>query len=151
MNRTKIILVSVSDEYQLQVAHKLQKKGYDLSHSIMAKKYSTEDLGNIDVFYAKNLSDPEYYQRMVEKSSHSLSEELIKEFYELESIFLMVSDRLSYYAISVGKRKSLYYDILLFWYSFFKDNQVDLVIFQTTPHMGYDPVLNIFRNMVFAT
>jgi hypothetical protein len=70
-----------------------------------------------------------------------LTSQEIKSYYELESLFLKITDRLSFWPLAVRVRLDLYYELLLFWLHFFDTHRLDLVIFSQTPHTGFDNII----------
>ena len=102
--------------------------------------------------YASKFKDTEildirdyYFPHLVKKlninNKESLSKDLIDKFSSLENLFLTISDRMSFFPISVHKRKRLYYELLLYWITFFKKNSIDLILFNGVPHMGWDNII----------
>lgn len=66
---------------------------------------------------------------------------LLRSMRDLESEFMIISDRLSYFPLSARSRKSVYLALLAYWFKRLSENKPDVVIFGSTPHMGWDTVL----------
>lgn len=89
-----------------------------------------EELFSLDYLIKSNNTIPE-----------ALSLDIINKFKEIESTFLMMTDRYALWPISVYIRKKIYYNYLLYWFHFFKTNKIDLVLFEETPHDCYDFIM----------
>ncbi|MFA5292232.1 MAG: hypothetical protein WC496_04265 [Phycisphaerae bacterium] len=135
-----IMLVNITDTFLLQVAKQLRTKNLHIDF-IIGLGINKEDFEGTPVLNYMDLMCPEYYAQANISSPYALSAAMIEQFGECENIFLSNSDRLAFFNISVRKRKIIYYDILLYWHTFFKMHQIDCIFFVSTPHMGWDIVL----------
>lgn len=98
------------------------------------------------------LMGPGYYAEAVRTSSYSLSEDLLSQLVQDENLFLANSDRLAFFRITVRLRRTIYYNMVLYWYTVLKNHPVDAVVFATTPHLGWDNVLYaVARNFGIRT
>ena len=72
----------------------------------------------------------------------SLENDFLQAMYECESIFFSTIDRCSSKKISIIENKSYFYDLLIFFKSFFEiKKDINFVFFPTTPHFPVDIVL----------
>lgn len=70
-----------------------------------------------------------------------LSDEVLKKFINCERTFLSISDRLSFFGLGVQTRIRLYHELLLYWIAYFEQNKIEAVIWDSTPHMGWDNIV----------
>ena len=142
-----VLLVDHTDLYQKQIALELLKLKLPIS-AIVSDRVNYFDNKNLppkikifdiyDFYYADRIRQLSTQNTISKKA---LSSDDIKQFFELESQFLKISDRLAFTAISVHQRLELYYQLLLFWLNFFKENGIKLIIFAQTPHTGFDNII----------
>ncbi|PIY79917.1 MAG: hypothetical protein COY81_00295 [Candidatus Pacebacteria bacterium CG_4_10_14_0_8_um_filter_43_12] len=150
-----IFLANHCDIYNQQLSLRLIELGLPVSTIISTKldffkhKHLPRNLKIFDIydFYYR-----EKVLKLNEKSRSCLSQSDIKQYLETESLFLKISDRLTYKPISTHEKLSLYYELLLFWLTYFRNNQIKLVVFSQTPHTGFDNVIyDIAKKRQIAT
>lgn len=71
----------------------------------------------------------------------ALSEDLLKSLSWDESVFLSITDRLTFFPISVRSRKKIYNILLKYWLKILEQQKIKTIIFPRTPHMGPENVL----------
>lgn len=141
----KIIIIGLGDRFLLDFAKGIARKNIHVSYIVPAEELyeivkksipnskilgKDTDFLNLHVLYNLNRNN-----------KYCLSEKLIKEFSEAQNIFISITDRFSYFPLSVRERKKIYLENLLYWYSFFKENKIDCVFFDNSPHFGYDNIV----------
>ena len=86
-----------------------------------------------------------YYKDRIFKLNKDLHRVLtlneISKYYELESVFLKIADRLSYRPLSTHQILPIYYELLLYWINYFDTHDITLVVFSQSPHTGYDNII----------
>jgi hypothetical protein len=138
------MLVDFDDQFYLDVALRLVSNSVQIPCIItsMVKDYKKNKLFNRSRLFDPLLfAYPKNIKKLNVKNSESLSTEIIEKSIEYENMFLTVSDRLNFFPLPVRNRKQIYQQLLLYWYSFFKKNPVDAVVFASTPHMGFYNVI----------
>lgn len=69
-----------------------------------------------------------------------LSKGLIEEYSKVESLFLEMTDRFCAFPLPVSKLKEIYYRYLAKSIRFFEEKDIDFVLSNEQPHMGFDYV-----------
>lgn len=88
-----------------------------------------------------HLSD--YIENINVGNPNALSKQDILENRDLESLYLSITDRLTFYPKNVNDRKQRYYELLLYWKTFLKNNSIGTVIFPRVPHLGYGNIIYV--------
>ena len=140
-----LMIIDCVDKVYYDVAEKIIEKGRSISH--IATSYDYEDFSKRDCFKnttfldRKNFTHAELIIKLNLENDDCLSKQIIEDFTECENLFLSISDRLSFFPLSVRERKYLYYELLLYWHSFFKRNSIDRLLFYGSPHMAWTIVV----------
>src|SRR5210317_1127498 len=140
-----IMIVDCADKLFYDVAEKLIEKGHRVSH--IATSYDYEDYSKRDCFKhttfldRKNFTHEELISKLNFGNDDCLSKQILEDFTECENLFLAISDRLSFFPLSVRERKYLYNELLLYWHSFFKKKSIDKLLFHGSPHMAWTIVI----------
>jgi hypothetical protein len=139
-----ILLANYNDPYNQLLTLELLKRGLPITAvvsnelSFFADKKLPKKVQLFDVY------DFYFKEKVLQLNKHNqatLSKTDVEEYYHLESLFLKVTDRLSFWPLPVRVRLDLYYELLLFWLTFFRQNKIELVVFAQTPHTGSDNVI----------
>ena len=69
-----------------------------------------------------------------------LSEAVLDSFAECKNMFLTLSDRVCP-TLPVWEREGYFYELLLYWLTYFKRNPIRLVVFNWMPHAGCDYIV----------
>jgi len=69
-----------------------------------------------------------------------LSSEIIRDYTDVESVFMEMSDRFCVIPLSVSDRKRLYYKSLAYSINYFRNTPVDVILCLQTAHMCFDYV-----------
>lgn len=135
-----IMFMGGMDDYWAKVLAKLEAAHIHVIYAV-----GHEKLGSIfprsRILNLSDLQDPEFYVKENRNSRYVLSEEFILSLQKCENIFLAMSDRLSFFNVSVRRRRIIYYDMILYWYTLLKDNRIDCLIFNCSPQMAPDITL----------
>ena len=138
-----IVLVGINDRFFLEFGKGIVARGAYvrtvITSSVMYNLVK-ETFKDSQVYRDIDFLAPEFVSRL-RCDKYALSESLIHENFKLENLFLDISDRFCYFPISVRERKKIYIKNLLFWFLFFKENSVNCVFFNNSPHFGYDNVV----------
>lgn len=141
----KIVIIGLGDRFLIDFSKGIAKKNIQVPYIVSSEEFyeivknsipnskilgKDTDFLNLDFLYNLNINN-----------KYCLSEKLIKEFSEAQNIFISITDRFSYFPLSVRERKKIYLENLLYWYSFFKENKIDCVFFDNSPHFGYDNIV----------
>jgi hypothetical protein len=143
MDARRIILIDFDDQFFLDIAMGLIDRGVEIPFIVadLQDKYKHECFKKTKILDPVNYFYPRLISKLNKSNKESLSGELIKDFVGCENQFLAVSDRLSYFPLSVHDRRKIYQDLLLYWHTLLKNNPVDAVVFASTPHMGYQNII----------
>ncbi len=139
-----IMIIDCIDKVFYDVAEKLIQKGHSISH--IATSYDYQDFSKRDCFKHTTFLDrkifthAELINKLNLENNDCLSKQILEDFAECENLFLSISDRLSFFPLSVRERKSLYNELLLYWHSFFKKQSIDSLLFYGSPHMAWTTV-----------
>ncbi len=137
MNKKNLMFMGISDKFILDVAQSISK---NINITMVSG-------GDIHRSYFPNAEiinpglHPGFYRKNALQSKYSLSKKIIEEMRGCEIEFLSISDRFSYWNVSVIDRKQFFYDILLYWYGIIKSRSIDVVYMHEIAHMGIDTVL----------
>ena len=140
-----IMIIDCLDKVFYDVAEKIIEKGHSISHITIS--YDYEDLSDRGCFKhttfldRKNYTHADRINKLNIKNDDCLSTQLLEDFMECENLFLSMSDRVSFFPLSVRERKSLFNELLLYWHSFFKKQSIDRLLFYGSPHMPWTIVV----------
>lgn len=84
---------------------------------------------------------PEQILRLNVDNPDSLSKEDINNNLDTEKLYLSITDRLCFYPKTVQLRQQMYYELLLFWKTFLKKNNITHIVYPRVPHLGYGNVV----------
>ncbi len=141
---TKVMLVDFDDKFFVGVAKDLARTGIKIPFAITSNPSAyKEDVGlkHTKVFDPFIFSFPKLIRKLNIHNHEGLSTEIIKDFVDCENLYLTITDRLNFFPLPIKERKNAYQQLLLYWYSFFKKNPIDAIIFTATPHMGNDNII----------
>jgi hypothetical protein len=157
----RVMLFGLSDKFWIDVALCLKKRGIVLDSIITHNskmKLVKKLFKNTIILDGYQFSYPCHIEILNKNNTKSLSAKILNDFIKCENLYLTISDRLSFYPLSVKERKKLYQELLLFLYNFIKENKIEAVVFERIPHMGYDNIiyyiakkLNIKTLMIIRT
>jgi len=142
-----IMLVHFQDKFYADVAERLFEEGVDIRYMTLALHTPWDNISQNSHFSECTLLDqqlfssPQFISLLNREKKNCLSAELLEEFVQCENLFLSISDRFSFFPVSVQKRKALYQELLLYWYTFLETRPVDAIIFGDVPHMGWDNIV----------
>lgn len=127
----------------LEVISKLKEAGHQIVYWVDDKAEELVDRSQFPDTILHNLSDA--LQGKPPKSLENLKfpppgEELIKEFYETESVVMTMMNK-KYGGWMLDERRHLYYYFLGYWQAVIKKYQPEAMIFVATPHTVYDLVV----------
>ena len=73
----------------------------------------------------------------------SMSVDLIESLSNLESLYMQMMERFESWSglITYERRINLYHKILKFWYNYLLKNNINVCVFMTIPHFGYDYII----------
>lgn len=140
----KNILIEFNDPYFRDVAIALIKEGVKIDYILTSfpKLYS-----GYPEFKKTHITDENQFflidniAKLNKDNKNSLDEKFIKENYDLEGLFLKITDRLCFYPKTVKIRQYVYYELLLYWKTFFEENNIKTIIFPRIPHLGYGNII----------
>lgn len=142
-----IMIVDCHRKFFYDIAESLIEKGHHVNY--IATSYDYEDFSDRNCFNntkfldRKNFTHAELINKLNLTNDDCLSKQILENFMECESIVLSISDRLSFFPLSVRERKNLYHQLLLYWHSFFRKESIDLLLFcYGLPHMPWTVVVN---------
>lgn len=139
------ILVSMNHPCVAEMTQSLLKCGIDVSGVITGytQRFSKQiDLNQVQLFDIRDFRHADKVRRMGAQSPVSLSQKLLDEYVDCELEFLGLGDRMKLKPFSVKEKRLLFYAQLKFWLNFFDSHpQIDRVLLQSSPHVGYDVVI----------
>jgi len=143
-NQIRVMLLQFNSPYFAQLASALSQTNLDIKYLLTSNarlynkfkiKKSTEIVDESNFYLADSIV------KLNTRNLKSLDDKFILKNRELEATFLRITDRLSYTPKTVKFRQKIYYELLLYWKTFFEDNNFDVVIFPRVPHLGYDNII----------
>lgn len=142
-----ILLVNFRHNYYLNAIRDAIEKGANIAalavHEIDVVNAGMKRIG-IDSKNFRMVEGTRLYRfdDVPNEYSSTVSEQTFLDLLECEREFLVLSDRSIYWPNSVRERLRLYRRLLQFWIGFLERNDdIRVVFFETTPHMGWDLVL----------
>lgn len=139
-----VLLIEFNDTYFRDVALQLLRKKVKISHicTLFPELYRADStFSKVNLLDERHFHLADYIPQLNKQTKNSLSKELIINNLELESLYLSITDRISFYPKTVIERKQRYFDLLLYWDSFLRDNGITTVIFPRVPHLGYGNII----------
>jgi len=138
-----VLLYGFNDRFFFSIARKLLEQKLPVSHIVTMHPHEFSDpvFRQVTIIDQHNLSYIQSIRRLNTKSDTALSDKIIEELFETESLFLSVTDRLAFFPQSVRSRKEVYYELLQFWLDFLKKESITTIIFTQTPHDGSPNIL----------
>ncbi|OGG14176.1 hypothetical protein A2773_02810 [Candidatus Gottesmanbacteria bacterium RIFCSPHIGHO2_01_FULL_39_10] len=140
----KVLLPALNDTYHIDVISTLIKKGVAIDYLLTHRQ---DELKKLPEFAKTDILDETQFQyaykvaHINKNNPESFDEKFIKDHRELESTFLAITDRLSFYPKTVHERKRIYYELLLYWFHFLKKHAITTIFFLYVPHLGYDNII----------
>lgn len=138
------ILVNANEKFFIDLAFDLAKSGIKVGAVIThrADCFARSPLFKDTVILDQKMFEYPSYLKTLNKNTQScLSADILKEFLECERLFLSISDRLSFFPMSVQERIKIYQELLGYWLAFFEKNKIKGLVWDATPHMGWDNIL----------
>lgn len=140
--KKSLMFVGKMDDYWVKVLAPMQEAGVSLTHVTATKQYKPYfEMQGTTVLDLFDLENPSFYVNANKGAKGSLNKDFIEKLYECENLFLAASDRVAFFSISMRQRKIIYYDMLLFWKSFFENNKLDCVLFFSSPQNIWDIII----------
>lgn len=138
-----ILLVEFNDTYFRDLAAELLKKNVAIEYiaTIFPELYKDSIFKKATILDERNYHLSDYIENINSKNKQSLSKAVLREFLELESLYLSITDRLCFYPKSVIDRKQRYNELLLYWKTFLEERSIRTVIFPRVPHLGYGNII----------
>ena len=147
----KIMLVEYVTDFYYKVAKKLITKGGEISYIITTTTWDNKgqdytidpDFKNSEIIDVLQFYSPDTISNINVNNPNALSKDLINEFSDVKDQVLRNSDRHSFYPINMYETNRIFYELLLYFYTFFQKNKnnIDLILFPSTPHMSYDNII----------
>jgi len=139
-----ILLVEFNDTYFRDIASELLKQGISLSYIVTS--FPNLYIDRLEFADATILDEKRFHyfdqvKTLNENNQNSLSKQIVRENFELESLYLSITDRLCFFPKTVLLRKQHYYELLLYWSTFLKENHIKKIIFPRVPHLGYGNII----------
>lgn len=137
-----VVLFNINDDYFFDLALRLAQQGVRI-HTIVTRKPErfAERFPHTEIIDTRQFEDPERILRLGDGDAGCLSEAELERFVHVESLYLNVTDRLSYYPTTVRFRVQLFRALLRYWMRFFAERrQVGSAFYISAPHMGPDLV-----------
>lgn len=148
------LLVNIDDPFFARIAIELQTRtslvGAIVTHRPDQLSRAGTD-ADVDIIDARALYRHADVAQLLEhgRSSHGLSDSILRELLECEHYFLTITDRTQTKPRSVTSRRHLFRDLVSFWLSYLERRKdLDVVWFESTPHMGWDLVLFYVARML---
>lgn len=142
-SQLNIVVIGINDRFFLEFAKELVARGASVRTIVSSSEMYDlvkDTFRDSPVYRDIDFLTPKFISRL-KFDKYALSESLIHEHSKLENLFLDISDRFCYFPLSVRERKNIYVKNLLFWFLFFKENYINCVFFNNSPHFGYDNVV----------
>ena len=139
---TTIICDFMGDSYQENIVERLcqlnsKKFSHIISHRIPKKSSPLSNLNFVDatlLYRHSNISSA-----FKDLKSSSISADVANKFSECLYLFLLSMDRTTPISQSVNTKQIFFWDLLGYYFSFFKKNKnIDSIIFEYAPHMPWD-------------
>lgn len=138
------LILGLDKKYMLTFFEEFQKKYSCISFVYAWNKINeTSLLESIPRIDSSKLYNTETITNAFELKKFSvLDNDFLEEMYECKTVFLNTIDRCAAVPISINKINTLYYELLLFFKSFFEENvSISHVFFPATPHFPPDVIL----------
>lgn len=139
----KTLLVHFSDQFWFDVAKKASQQA-EIAAVVtpIPEAYRGEpEFADAEIIGTNALKTLDSVMEKNKGSVRALSRAEIQSSLANELLFLKITDRNMRVPLSVHWRDQYYYELLLFWISYLERKGIGLVVFQATPHLGYDFVL----------
>ncbi|MFA7252974.1 MAG: hypothetical protein WC107_00290 [Patescibacteria group bacterium] len=140
LKQKNVMLVYFYDQFWRDVAIRLKSEGARISCIVTDNKpFFQSAFKDAQIIDEKELERPERITKL--DNSVSLSEKLLKDLSYDENVFLSITDRLSFFPVSVHTRKKVFKELVSYWLYILQDQNIDVIIFPRMPHMGAENVL----------
>jgi hypothetical protein len=138
--RNEVVLFNVSDDYFFDVTLRLWERGGPVRAIVAMNARRFEGrLPGVELIDARELADPEVVFALNDEDAGCLSAADIGRFENVESLYLRITDRLSYRPVSVRFRLQLFRALLRYWLRFFAERaEIGVAFFVSVPHLGAD-------------
>jgi hypothetical protein len=136
------IMALTSEKFTLRVVEELINRGAQVNWLItMPNKLTNREIyKNTTILDVYDFCHVDRICKL-DDENYVLSKETIREYQDLECLFIDNTDRFSYQPVSVRARKYIYYKLLKYWLNFIAKNRLRFIFHKTSPHMGWDNVL----------
>lgn len=140
-----VFIINMTDDYYVDIAKKLEGQGCvvkviaagrlpDFWPSSLNEFIKTS---KPRVIYWDDSNTPESFNEVLDPDYSFLTLDLLQELSYYEKIFLMTTDRISFFPISQIDRIRLFYRLLGHIYKLLKEEKIDAVVFFGMPHGLY--------------
>ncbi|GIK83861.1 MAG: hypothetical protein BroJett025_04830 [Patescibacteria group bacterium] len=139
-----ILLLEFNDNYYRDVVEALVKKDCPITHIVTTFPdlyRNKKEFSNIKIIDEKQFHFADKINGINKNNPKSLSKKTIYQNFELESLYLSITDRTCFYPKTVQFRKQQYYELLLFWKHFLEKEKIKRIIFPRVPHLGYGNIV----------
>lgn len=140
----KLLLIEFNDTYFRNLAAQLLRDNVQIAYisTLFPELYQKDTIFKKTILLdEKNFHLSDKIRNLNLHNPDSLSKETLIEYLELESLYLSITDRLSFYPKTVIERKKRYNEVLLYWKSFLESQKITHVFFPRVPHLGYGNVI----------
>lgn len=139
---SNIYMVDMSHEYYVDIARKLLEKGHTIKviGASRAPEYWPQSLDEFvsaakpKVTFWEELNFPEEFEKILDPDFSVLGLEMMSDLASAEKLFLLSTDRLSFFPLSQADRCRLFYRFVGHFYKILKRESIDCVLFFGTPH-----------------
>ncbi len=138
------LLIEFNDAYFRDVAAAMHRMNAPLTYLVTSfpnlyLKHS--EFNKVKIINEQTFHYADKIPLLSDIEKESLSQKLITECFELENLFMSITDRISFYPKTVEYRKQLYLRLLLYWDTFLKEKRIDTIIYPRVPHLGYGNII----------
>ncbi len=142
--RTRILMSFCTDWYWYDVAKNLSTQldlAYLVSRPAAIQSRAAKELKTTVVLNQNTLEYPFLVDELNKGNTTQLSQSLLESLNWAELEFLAISDRVSFFPLTVRRRRAIFKSLVQFWYTFLKKEKLDAIFLTDTPHVGFDTVL----------
>ncbi len=149
----KILMSFCTDWYWYDVAKALIASGMDLAFLVSrppaVQQRARKELKKTVVIDQDTLEYPYLIEQLNVDNPIILNQEMLNRLQSAEFEFLNISDRLSFFPITVKRRRYIFKELVRYWYYFLQQNKLDAILLTDTPHVGFDTVLFAVAKNIF--
>lgn len=141
----KILMSFCTDWYWYDVAKALINQGVQIQFLIsrppQVRETARRELKHTKVINQDTLELVDYIEQLNNDNPIALSEDVFAKIKDFELEFLMITDRLAFFPITVSRRRYIFKELVRYWYYFLSKNKLDAIFFNDAPHVGFDTAL----------